>query len=273
VRLRSLALCIPLLLTLAAAPVPEHVVKPGKPIIWDVEQFPRPVRFRAGSLRFLLKPVWPEKDLVGARITIFSLGRRPFTITSEESIIEAPTTIWVGRWNRAGQPFVVIDTYSGGAHCCDDLRLLIPERDRFRVVDLGSYDGIAIPSQPKDLDGDGRIDFLVDDEEFIDTFAGHAESLAPPKILNVVNGRVVDVSARHSFAPIFRRDMADTRKRCLSPKSNPQRNGPCAAYVADAARVGQFHRAWKEMLRVYDHSWKNYPDDLRAFLQSLGYID
>ena len=51
-----------------------------------------------------------------------------------------------------------------------------------------------------------------------------------------------------------------------------ERNGQCAAYVADAARLGQAASAWRVMLAHYRHEPAGYPAALRSFLVAEGYL-
>jgi hypothetical protein len=149
---------------------------------------------------------------------------------------------------------------------------------------------------PRDLDGDGVVDFRERDNSFLYRFASYAGSFAPLQFFNIVGNRAVDVSTRPGFGPTFRAAMNEARSACVEP--GPDRNGACAGYVAAAARVGQFDAAWAVMLRSYDRdsdwelptgcrvapgpngecpaastiTYSNFPDALRAFLARQGYI-
>ena len=91
--------------------------------------------------------------------------------------------------------------------------------------------------------------------------------------------------------------MTEARRYCR-PRGERSSNGACAAYVAAAARVGQFDAAWAQMLRSFDRNadwdyppgcrvavhpggecpaasiirYRDYPAALRAFLLRQGYI-
>jgi hypothetical protein len=160
------------------------------------------------------------------------------------------------------------------------------------LVDMGLWDGAGNVRFPADIDGDGVMDFVFADNEFYYTFDSYAGSWAPPKILNVVGGKVVDVSADPRFHKVYEDDMAKAQKYCLQNS-----NGACAAYVADGTRAGQFEAAWKFMLAHYDAKavWdyptrcigtmaddgscegqelkpRDYPQALKWFLQDHHYI-
>jgi hypothetical protein len=175
--------------------------------------------------------------------------------------------------------------------------LVVPVAGRLRVVDLGSWDGEYDDEPVRDLNHDGRLDFLVADDSFLYAFTPYAGSYTPPQILNVVIGRVIDVSANPDFRAVNEAAAHDLRDRCVNHEPGGGQNGACAAYVAAAARVGRFDAAWAEMLHSYERNstwdlptgcrvddrvrgcpdadvihYRDYPDALRHFLIRLHYI-
>jgi hypothetical protein len=201
----------------------------------------------------------------------------------------------VGRLG-GGRPFILFQTYTGGAHCCADVRMILPEGRRLRAVQVGIWDGEFV-DLPTDLDGDGIPDFVVRDNRFLYAFASYAGSAAPPQVWNVIDGRAVDVSADPRFRMLFSAALAEDRARCLEGGS--EANAPCAAFVADAARIGraEFEQAWREMLPHYERSpafgfpqgcrvatrdapcpeqqrfdYPDFPSALRPFLEQAGYL-
>ncbi len=283
------------LLALAVA-ASARTTQPDAQIKWTVGRYPRPTRIRAGRIELLLAPARErgESDAVGLDLTIFDKGRHPVTMDGERPGSVFTSVVTVGRWDKAGNPYVLLESFTGGAHCCDHAQLAVPQPHRFRIVDLGSHDGERLRQPPADLDGDGRVDFVVGDDSFLYQFGSYAESFAPSKILNVVGGRVIDVSQKPSFRPIFRREMELAQRGCAQP--GDASNATCAGYAAAAARAGLFDRAWGEILRVYDREdysyphgchiapdgkgdcppsqvrYRSYPESLRAFLRSHGYL-
>jgi hypothetical protein len=119
---------------------------------------------------------------------------------------------------------------------------------------------------PVDIDGDGTADFVFIDNNFLCAFDSYAASWAPPKILNVIGGNVVDVSTSPKFHKVFADDMARVAVECAK-----KQNGACASYVADGAGLGEFDTAWKFMLAHYDASaeW-DYPTRCIGAMTSGG---
>lgn len=131
-------------------------------------------------------------------------------------------------------PAVLLMTYSMGAHCCTSFKLLTPKGGAWTLADLGEWDGGPLDSAPADIDGDGRLDFVMRDNAFLYAFASYADSWTPSLVYNVVDGRFVDRTTSARFRSLHAADMQRMRDECA--KHN---NGACAAFVASAARIGQ----------------------------------
>lgn len=195
------------------------------------------------------------------------------------------------------RPGVIIESQSGGSGGSLTAQVLIPEGDGYRAVDVGHQHGSALQGEladfPTDVSGDGIIDLKLEDGAFDSAFGCNACTPRPPKLFAVKDGEVVDESRDPALRTVFAKDMARLAPICLSKASD--RNGPCAAYVADAARAGRFNEAWAAMLKHYqrDQQWWqpcsvpvaaqvngrcpkgssiSFPDALRAFLIRTGYL-
>lgn len=288
-------------LSTAGAPASAQRVRtvlPGTNIDWSYERDGPRARYRVGEVELELAARREEGDpaLYVPLLTVRMPGAAPVTLEGELTSPSFEHRATVGRWD-AQRPYVLFQSFSGGAHCCTTFEIVYPEDGRLRVVDLGEWDGGYWDDLPTDRNGDGRLDFVFADNAFYYAFASYADSWAPPTVRNIVNGEVVDVSADSSFRPVYEEAMARVRPACVSPEQDAIPNGACPAYVAAAARLGQFDRAWAEMLRSYDRSFEwdlppgcrsarsegaclegdvieydNYPDALRALLVDLGYI-
>jgi len=212
-------------------------------------------------------------------------------VVGEEGLDTAMASFGVGKFDPAGNSDQIIFTsYSGGAHCCTNLKVIEYLAGTWKVLNIGSfqelYDGF-----PADVDGDGALDIVTTDDSFAYAFAPFSDSLMPPRVFNVINAVVKDVSASGKFASLYRSDIANAQTGCLA-----HNNGACAAFVADAARLGRRDEAWKIMLANYDSQsswglpdgclvpWQNgscppdqilkftgFPEALEWFLYENGY--
>ena len=277
-----------------AAPTPLAI---GSQVDWAFDGPPRALRYRAGEVTLRVRAVSdPETpDLFRLRMLVEAPGRRPQLIESAPVSAVMPHRFGIGRFDRAGTPFVYVQSYTGGAHCCTEIRVAIVEPERIRLAELGAWDGEPSKAFPKDVDGDGMVDFVQTDDRFRYRFASGAGSRTPPQVLNVVDGAVVDVSTRPGFRPLFAKAMREFRRECRDDDGEP--NGACAAYAASAARAGRFEEAWAEMLREHDRGdrsslpegcrlagrdddcpeasvihFRDYPEALRHFLVGWGYL-
>lgn len=297
-RVRFLAILIAICAAAPAAAQSVRTVPVGTNIDWSYERDGPRARYRSGDveLAFTARREGDDPVMYVPLLTVRMPGSQPVTLEGELTSPTFEHRVTVGRWDST-RPYVLFQSFSGGAHCCTTFELVYPEDGRVRVVDLGEWDGGYWDELPTDRNGDGRLDFVFVDNSFYYAFASYAESWAPPTIRNVVAGDVVDVSTDPSFRPVYEEAMARARRGCVSPEDGATPNGACPAYVASAARVGQFDPAWAEMLRSYDRSfdwdlptgckveageqgcpedqqvvYETYPDALRAFLIYLGYI-
>lgn len=208
-------------------------------------------------------------------------------------------TNWAGAKFGAGLldptqkgPQIMLTTFSGGAHCCTEISVATAVNGRWNISSLGSWDGEGPAQWPKDLDGDGGADFELVDQSFLYAFASYAESWPPPMVLGFRGGKAVDLSAKPAFRSLYEADMISAMKSC-----EQKNNSACAAFVANAARLGRKDWAWQIMLAFYDSqsNWElpsgclvksrdgtcpaemeikfdSYPAALDWFLRENGYL-
>lgn len=273
-------------------------VRPGRFVEWTYRDHLKPVGYRMGAMTVIVRG--PESPALGYSGANFDWVIRQMRVSAPgrpEIVLESdigagfPTLLMHGRFDRAGTPFVLMQTETGGNHCCGELEIFVlrPKRIEHVEVDMGASYGTP---DVRDVDGEGLVDFVVSDRAFLIRFTGWASGREPPKVLNVVDGEVRDVSARPGFRPVFRKAARELRRECLRP-GGIEPNSACAAYVAAAGRAGDFKKAWAEMLKAHDKDSKeglqcklsipdescassdltyaSYPDALRAFLRERGF--
>lgn len=266
----------------------------GSNVTWSQQRRPRPVTYRFGDIALEVRPV-ADHGLYAPQVTVRQ-GRYRAVMNGAATPPAYEHKLGVGLLDRRGTRFVYFQSFTGGAHCCNQMQAAVIGPRGIRVVEIGTFDGGPEDAFPRDIDGDGNVDFVQRDNSFLYTFASYAGSFAPPQILNIVGNRTVDVSTRPGFRRLFREAMNEAQPICVRPEVD--RNGACAGYVASAARAGEFDRAWSAMLTAYDRDsgwdlptgcrvaldrqggcpaaatirYANFPDALRAFLVRQGYL-
>jgi len=260
---------------------------------WDMSKDGDRKAYRAGDLVVTLSKGSDGEGNAAPQINVTSAdGRTGHTVGQAWSNDTIQADFGVGRIDPANNiNEVVFSTYSGGAHCCIDVKILELTKSGWTVLDLGDYDGDS-PPFPKDANGTATPAFVLRDDRFLYAFASHADSYSPPIVYVVSGAKVVDMSASGKYRAVFEKDLKETDADCQK-----HQNGACAAYVADAARLGRFDDGWTTMLKNYnksdtwelpadcdveskngdcpkghEHKFDNYPDALRAFLARNGYI-
>ncbi|MEG3181606.1 hypothetical protein [Sphingomonas sp. LT1P40] len=291
IRLLSLLL---LFVMLGAARQPVKLVRAGERIEWSMGEGRKVYRLGGMTAMFDRVQCAPlgedcEEGHMEPKLVITAADGKSVTLDGSPM----QNILMLGPLSKGGPVAAFVQTYSGGMHCCQEMRAVVPGADGLKVVELGAYDGAEI-GWPKDIDKDGTLDFVVSDDRFLYAFESYAGSVAPPMVLNVIDGAKVDVSADPRFRKIFEKAAAETRKGCIKEEYP---NGACAAWAANAARLGQLEAAmpvilkeirtepkiWPDKCKVArdpengacpDGQLIEYPDyaaGLRAYLAELGY--
>jgi hypothetical protein len=290
------ALALALLAPAAWGAAPLPIAADGRMVHWDTQRNADPQRYRGAGLTLALSRQTTGSESARAHLKVYQGGRLAIELAGADGFSIAPTNFALARLDPAASgPGVVFTTNVGGAHCCTRIAVAEPLGGRWRAVTVGEFDTDA-PDRIVDVDGDGWADIVVIDDRFDYAFASFAGSFRPPRVYDIVDGRSRDVSAEPRFRPLFEKDFAEAAQACLHPEPKAEINGACAAYVADAARLGRFDDAWSAMLAHYDkamQSWpggcsvaetrgacpkgrgvdyQDYPTALKSFLIRTGYL-
>lgn len=234
-----------------------------------------------------------------ANVTVSAPGLRRVTISTDRQSSYARVAI-VKFDKRDARPGVIIESQSGGSAGDMSAQLLIPAKEGYRVLMLGKPGALDLQGEiadfPRDKSGDGRIDLELEDGRFAYVFGCGACTPRPPRVFTVKDGKIVDESPDPNLRSVFIADMARLAPICFSRQR--YRNGACAAYVADAARAGQFSSAWTKMVKHYERKgdlwqgcklsiaelqsrpcpqqyvirYQTFPESLRAFLTQTKYL-
>ncbi len=234
-----------------------------------------------------------------AAVRVSAQGVRPLMLTTDrQSSYARIAVVWFS--GQDPRPGVIVESQYGGSGGVLTAQLLIPSGNSYRAVPLEGHNGAYLQGELtdslQDLSGNGRIDLRLQDGAFDSVFGCNACTPRPPMLFTVKDGKAVDESRDPALRSVFAADMARLAPICLSKTKD--RNGACAAYVADAARAGRFKAAWAAMLKHYEHggslwepcnlpvsNWadhrcpeehitrfRNFPESLRAFLTQTGYL-
>lgn len=192
-------------------------------------------------------------------------------------------------------PEVLLASFTAGAHCCTEIRVLSSDRTgrRWQLASLGPFDGGPHPAKDPLRSGTALITGI--DNRFLDPLDGDAASVAPRRFWQLQGSRFVDVTHQPRFLPLHRQHLQELEAQFRSFSAPQVSNGFLAGDVATAALVGEFDAAWQAMLARYDrHSdWglrqciagyddqglcrepelvaADFPSALAAFLVETGY--
>jgi hypothetical protein len=133
-----------------------------------------------------------------------------------------------------GEPEVLVDTFSGGVHCCLTARLLTFDGTGYRPTDIAYRD---VGYQLQDADGDGRPELVGYDPRFSEAFTAFAASAFPPQVFAVAAGKLVDVTRK--VPRLARADARAQLRQVRSAKRGDDVRGALAAYVADQYLLGK----------------------------------
>ena len=171
-----------------------------------------------------------------------------------------------------GEPQVLVDTFTGGAHCCV-------------ISDILKFTGAAYARSEfnwgsggyrlGDLNGDGRQEFEGLDPAFEDAFTSHAASFGPALVL------AFDATKKGGFRDVTRRFPSVVRRNAkealhilgLARKQHGETEGAVAAYVADLyiLRRAREVRPYLHRARKRGDIPRGFDRKLLAFLHKQGY--
>jgi hypothetical protein len=140
--------------------------------------------------------------------------------------------------DHTGQPNVVLDIYSGGAHCCsiEQIFTFAPATRTYSKAERNFGDPGA---RIQDLGHDGRFEFLTADDRFAYEFTDFAASGLPLQILTFSGGRFHDVT--NSYPALIRKDATIWLKafKAMARQHYSDSVGVIAAWAADQYRLGR----------------------------------
>jgi hypothetical protein len=196
---------------------------------------------------------------------------------------ELPTALRVRDLDGDGEPEVLADFFTGGAHCCAVSLILRYEGTAQRYLPRRHVWGNPGYSL-RDVERDGSPEFVGADDRFAYRFTAYAASFLPIRIWRYRGGTLADVTRRYS--QLVARDAAALWREYLRlrKRRDADLRGVLAAYLADAYVLDQQRKGWRRLQAAYRRgdlrglgsgdTWpagRRYLTALRRFLAQAGY--
>lgn len=237
---------------------------------WERAEFghanPHLVVTRAGATVFDGSPILNSKSCREGGCSYAASGERPGPLQVVDLDAE-------------GSPEVLVDAFTGGAHCCAVTEII-------QFTPTGYTGREAFWGDPgyelRDLDGDMRPEFITYDDAFAAAFTSYAASVFPRLVLDY------DAAAKTGFRDVTRRFPALARsnmRRALKAlraarKGRYETLGAVSAYVADLYLLGRGRevrpylkraRARGDLRDIDGRASRSFERKLLAFLHKRGY--
>jgi hypothetical protein len=164
---------------------------------------------------------------------------------------------------------VVLDLYTGGAHCCSLEQVFSYTSGAY----LETAHNFGDPGETlKDLGHDGRKEFVSADDRFAYEFSAFAGSGLPLQIWEFTNGAFTDITRR--YPALIRHDAAvflRSYRKFETPLDTG--DGIIAAWAADEDNLHQEALVTKTLKseQANGHISKTFINQLRSFLRHHGY--
>lgn len=197
---------------------------------------PERLSARGGAVRASVSFIERNYSYQRMRVKVVRAGRTVVdapiqTLSCRECNTFRPVQIEV-RDLDGGEPEVLLDMYTGGAHCCSVALVLgydaARKAYRSKLLFFGNYGYRLV-----DLDHDGLPELSAFDERFVYTFTAFVFSSAPVQVWSYREGRLIDVT--RDFPAVIRKQAAGLAKSILKipPEKDFDARAYVAAYVAD----------------------------------------
>ena len=182
-----------------------------------------------------------------------------------------------------GEPEVVVDVFTGGAHCCTKSRVFLRSAGGrwARLTHDWGNPGYRL----RDVDRDGTVELVTGDDRFSYAFTAYVASSRPVQVWSLRGGRLREVTRDH--LPAVRTDAAAQWRLYLRLKRDrlPDVRGVLAAWMADKALLGESAGGWRTLEAARRRgelgrgrllfglpAGRAYLAKLRAFLTRTGYL-
>ncbi|MBW4488768.1 MAG: hypothetical protein KME12_13360 [Trichocoleus desertorum ATA4-8-CV12] len=184
----------------------------------------------------------------------------------------AQDTFRVRNLDANPEPEVLVDLFTGGAHCCT-YSLIYRYNPKTQTYNYERYEWGNGSYELQDLDNNGVPEFKGRNDAFAYAFTSYAASGYPIQIWQYRQGKLVDVTRQY---PKVIYDDAYYWWQTFQEHKNDgveYGKGPLAAYLADKYLLGQGQDGWQRVQQAYKGpDRQKYFTELRRFLRETGYI-
>ena len=227
-----------------------------------------PLRLRLRHGNVVVQALYP---VVGGEGTTDRVTRLTVTVNGrvaiDKRVDNAPTGLAILTLEQE-QAGALLDTFSGGAHCCfsSTLAVVTPRGDGI----VASKDwGNAGYSLMKANDGSSYV-FRTGDDRLAYAFSSFAGSTFPIVVWSFRAGSFADVSREYRGA--LTNDAARHWHEYLNDaKGNTAPHAALVAYLADEYRIGAGPAAWKKVVTATSGE-EQFHAQARAWLRDAGYL-
>ncbi len=173
--------------------------------------------------------------------------------------------------NGDREPDVIVDLFTGGAHCCE-VSTVYSFVEGSGTYSVRRHDWADAGYRLRDLGKDGQFEFYSADARFGYRYSSYAESYLPVRIFRLREGKLVDVTT--SFRGVLRADARSALRLYRKQRSRRDVNvrGMLAAYAADRYRLGERKGARQTLFRALGRGDLNPAHALDAGPFARSYI-
>lgn len=188
------------------------------------------------------------------------------------SIIRPRGALHVRDLDGDSHPEVVVDMFSGGAHCCWTTVVFVPKDGTYkaRLKEWGNA-GYGFD----DLNGNGSPEFVSTDDAFSGAFTAYAASYRPPQILALIGQKLTDIT--RSFPALISEDIMEIDRLLeqYRDEEDVELEGLIAARMADLALLGRSAEieSYLDQARQRGDTDATFKAELLKFLRNTGYIE
>ena len=196
------------------------------------------------------------------------------------AVAAARPSVQVADLEHTGEPDVVLDLYSGGAHCCTVVQIFSFDASASTYVATERVFGDP-DAKVVDLRHDGHFQFLTADDSFAYQFTDFAGSGLPIEILTFAGGQFTDVT--RSYPALVAKNAAFWLKafKGMAREHYLDSVGVIAAWAADEDLLGHVKLVNRYLHAQASAGHLNTPDgaggtkfvaSLQKFLRRRGYL-